>query len=138
MLQRCKKWSDILNIASVGGGEFTNLKPCHFPRFHFQLCHQRSLLKCHCTFYIYGTFVKKSTFRFLKHALFIELSPWISWRTCEGQCLDILASNSANGRSIQNQTKSLFDQRSIDVKSAVRLLGELQAKTSRGCRLLLF
>ncbi len=30
------------------------MKVYHFSHFQFQLCHQRSLLKCHCTFYIYG------------------------------------------------------------------------------------
>ncbi len=54
MLHRSKKYRDILKVASVVGGEIANLKACHFPLFHFQLCHQRSLLKCHCTFYIYG------------------------------------------------------------------------------------
>ncbi len=33
---------------------------------HFQLCHQRSLLKCHCTFYIYGQWGKKVCTRLLK------------------------------------------------------------------------
>ncbi len=51
-----------------------NLKADNFSRFQLQLCHQRSLLKCHCTFYIYGPLVKIAMFRFLKHALFIELS----------------------------------------------------------------
>ena len=53
MLHRCKKWSDILKVASVGGGEIADLKSCHFSHFQFQLCHQGSLLKCHCTFYIW-------------------------------------------------------------------------------------
>ncbi len=77
MLHRCKKCSDILKVASVGGGEIANLKAYHFSHFEFQLCHQRSLLKCRYTFYIYGPLVKKVSFRFLKDALLTELSPRI-------------------------------------------------------------
>ena len=50
----------------------------------------------------YGPLVKKSTFRFSKHALFIELSPRTSWRTFEGRCLDILLDKTANTQSFKN------------------------------------
>ena len=45
-------------------------------------------------FYICGPLVKKV--RFLKQPLFIELSPRISWRTFEGQRLNILLDRTAN------------------------------------------
>ncbi len=129
MLHSCKEWSDILKVVSVGGGEAANLKACHFSHFQFQLCHQRSLLKCHSTFYIYGQLVKKVSFRFLKHALFIELLPRISWRTFEGQCLYILLDT-----TYQKSEWPFFDQWSIDVKSVVTfqkwpLVVELKLKT---------
>ena len=61
-----EKCSDILKVASVGGGESANLKACHFSHFQFHLCHQRSLLKCHRTFYIYGPLVKKNDVQIFK------------------------------------------------------------------------
>ena len=102
MLHRWKKCSDILKVACVGGGEIVNLNACHFSYFQFQLCHQRSLLKCHCTCYIYGQLVKKVSFRLFKHALFIELSPRISRRTFEGQRRYILLDKTVNTQHIKN------------------------------------
>ena len=46
MFHRCKKCSNILKVASVGGGETASLKACHFSPFQLQLCHQRALQKC--------------------------------------------------------------------------------------------
>ncbi len=43
MLHRGEKCSDILKVASVGGGESAHLNACHFSHSQFQLCHQRSL-----------------------------------------------------------------------------------------------
>ncbi len=127
MLHRCKKCSNNLKVASVGGGEVANLAACHFSHFQFLLCHQRSLLKCHCTFYIYGPLIKKAMFRFFKQALVIELSARISWRTFEGQCLHILHNKTAIAWFFHNLNVAL------DVKSVVTflkwpLLAELKLK----------
>ena len=92
-LLRWKKCSDILKIASVGRGESEHVKACHFSHFQFQLCHQRSLLKCHHTFYIYGPLVKKLTFRFLKDCVLAVLSSKM-YRRCPSNVLhDILVDN---------------------------------------------
>ncbi len=94
MLHRCKKCNNILKVASVGGGEIANLKACHFSHFQFQLCHQRSLQKCQCTFYIYGPLVKKATFRFLKDCVLEVLSSKMSRRCPSSVLQDILGDNS--------------------------------------------
>ncbi len=95
-VHRFKKCYDISEVASVGGGEIAYLKACHFSPFEFQLCHQRSLLKCHCTFNIYGPLVKKVFVRFLKDALLTELSPRM-YRSCPSNVLqDVLVDNSFN------------------------------------------
>ncbi len=61
------------------------------------------------------------------------------------QLLDVSVCNSANKPSFQNPTKSHFAQSSIYGKSAVSgfekivyLIAELQVRTSRSCRFLLF
>ncbi len=66
MVHRCKKCYDISEVASVGGAEIANLKACHFSHFQFLLCHQRSLLRCHYIFYIYGVLGNKAFCRSLK------------------------------------------------------------------------
>ena len=102
MVSSCKKCSDILKVASVGRGEMANMKQCHFSHFEFQLCHQRSLLKCHCTFYIYGPLVKKSTFRFLKDCVLAILSSKM-YRRCPSNVLhDILGDNSVKRACLKN------------------------------------
>ncbi len=102
IVSSCEKCIDIPKVASVGGGQIANLKACHFSHSQFQLCHQRSLLKCRCTFYIYGPLVKKVSFRFLKDALLSELSPRISWR-CPSNVLHYnLGDNSVNRASFKN------------------------------------
>ncbi len=102
MVHRCKKCSDILKVASVGGGQHASLKACHFSHFQFQLCHQRSLLKCHCTFYIYGPLVQKSTFSFSKDCLLAILSSKMS-RHCPSHVLqDILSDNSIKRACLKN------------------------------------
>ena len=68
-VHRCNKCSDISEVTSGNRAEIANLKVCHFSHFQFQVCHQRSLLKCHCTLYIYGPLVKKVIVRFSKDAL---------------------------------------------------------------------
>ncbi len=128
MLHRCKKCSDIFKVSSVGGGEIANLKACHFSLFQFQLSHQRSLLKCHCTFYIYGPVVKKATFRFLKQALFIELSSKISWRTFEGQCLHIWLDKTAYTRSFKNLNVTFF----LPMVHRCKKWGDISEVTSGG------
>ncbi len=93
MLHRCKKCIEIFKVASVGGGEIGNLKAGHFSHFQFQPCHQRSLLKCLCTFYIYGPLVKKTTFRFLKDCVLVVLSSKM-YRRCPSNVLhDNLVNN---------------------------------------------
>ncbi len=94
MVFNCKKCTDILKVTSGGRAEEANLKLCHFSHFQFQLWHQKALLTFHCTFYIYVPLVKKTTFRFLKYALFTELSPRMSWSCPSNVLQDILGDNS--------------------------------------------
>ena len=129
MVHRCKKCSDILKVASVGRGEHANLKACHFSHFQFQLCHRRSLQKCLYTFYIYGPLVNKSTFSFLKNCVLAILL----CRYCPSHVLqDIWGDNSIKRACLKNL--NVFDQWSIDIKSAVTflkwpLVAELKFKT---------
>ncbi len=77
-------------VASISVSKFMreigNLKACHFSCFQFQLWHQRSLLRCHYTFCIYGLLVKKAMFRFLKDCVLAILSSKMS-RRCPSNVL---------------------------------------------------
>ncbi len=66
MFHRCKKCNDILKVAYVGRDEHVSLS---FFTFSIQLCHQRSLQKCHYTFYIYGPLGRKVFCQILKSCL---------------------------------------------------------------------
>ncbi len=63
-LLRWKKCSDILKVASVGGGEIANPNACHFVKndrpsdVYIYLRQQMLSLKYHCTFFIYGALAK--------------------------------------------------------------------------------
>ena len=96
MVFSCKKCIDIQKVTSGGRAEMANLKLCHFSHFQFHQCHQRSLLQCHCAFYIYGLLVKKLSLRFLKDTLLTELSPRMSSSVSFWHLQDILGDNSAN------------------------------------------
>ena len=102
MVFSCEKCIDILKGASVGGGELTNLKTCHFSHFQFHLCHQMSLLKYHCTFFIYGPLVKTLVFRFVKDALLTELSPRMYSSSASGVHQHVLGDNSVQRASLKN------------------------------------
>ncbi len=99
---QCSIDVNVLKVASVGGGDIANLQACHFSRFQFQLCHQRSLLKCHYTFYICRPLVKKVSFRFLICCALADLSSNM-FRRCPPHVLpDILSDNSRKGACFKN------------------------------------
>ncbi len=51
--------SDMSEVTSGARADIENVKNDRPSDLQFQLYHQRSLLKCHCTFYIYGALGKK-------------------------------------------------------------------------------
>ncbi len=97
MLHRCKKCSYILQAASVGGGEIANLEPCHFSISALPPEVTSEML----LHFSYQWTIGKRYIQIFKHGLFIELSPRTSWRTCEGQRLDLLLDTIANTQSFK-------------------------------------
>ncbi len=102
MLYRCRKCSNILKLASVGGGETASLKACHFSPFQLQLCHQRSLQECRHTFHICEQLVKKATFRFLKDRWLEILSSKMSRRCPSNVLQDIQGDDSIKRACYKN------------------------------------
>ncbi len=78
---RYKKCSDISDVTSGGRAEINNVKNYRPSDFHFQLCQQRSLLNCHCSFYIYGQWDQKVCTHLLKEGVLVVLLARMS-RSC--------------------------------------------------------
>ena len=76
MVQRCKKCGNISEVTSGGRGEIENLKNDKHSELQFHLRLQMLLLKCHCTFSIYGALGKMAFCRILKRWL-------LSWITSQ-------------------------------------------------------
>ncbi len=74
MVHRCKKCSDISEVTSGGRAEIENVKNDRPSNWHVHLRQQMLLLKCHCTFYIYGPLGRKAFCQILKRC-------FISWIT---------------------------------------------------------
>ena len=60
------QFSIISEVTSGGRAEIENVKNDRPLDLQFQLCYQRSLLKCPNTFYMYGLLGKNVLARFLK------------------------------------------------------------------------
>ncbi len=77
MVHRYKKCSDISEVTFGGRGEIENVKNDRLSDLHFHLRQQMLLLKCHCTFYMYGALDKKAFCRISK-MWFITMISWIT------------------------------------------------------------
>ncbi len=66
MVHRCKKCSEISEVTSGGRAEIENVKNDRPSDLQSHLRQQMLLLKCHCTFSIYGALGKKAFCRILK------------------------------------------------------------------------
>ena len=66
MVHRCEKCIDISEVTSGGRAETENVKNDMPSYLQFHLCQQMLLLKCQCTFCIYGALGKRALCRISK------------------------------------------------------------------------
>ena len=109
IVHRCKKCSDISEVTSGGRAE---LKMWKMTGWHVHLCQHMLLLKCHCTFYIYGTLGRES-FCFIswitalnvqKLQIFAIFAPYlasiVNWGKINWVCTEICNKNYSNWSSM--------------------------------------
>ena len=98
MVHTCKKCGDISEVTSGGRAEIENVKNDRPSDWQANLRQQMLLIKCHCTFYIYGPLGRKAFCRILKIC-------FISWITSLNvQKLQIFAIFASYLASIVNMT----------------------------------